>query len=160
MSTPPDHQAMLRAGEPAFREFLTAVVLHGQAAADAAGLGMTDFYALNLLGAFGPLTAGELAERTGLTTGATTRLIDRLERDGYARRSTAPGDRRKVRVELAPERAGRRNTVITAARRHLADVFTSYATDDLELLFGFFTRAAAALRATVSETRLDDESGG
>ncbi len=52
-----------------YRRYLSAVVLHGQAAAEAVGLNPTDLYALNLLALSGPLTSGELAERTGLTTG-------------------------------------------------------------------------------------------
>jgi DNA-binding MarR family transcriptional regulator len=53
------------------------------------------------------MTAGELAEANGLTTGAVTRLLDRLERAGYARRVRDTGDRRCVLVELT-ELANRR----------------------------------------------------
>ena len=116
MSSGRSTRAVLKAGEPAFREFLTAVILHGQAAAEAAGLGATDFYALNLLGALGPLTAGELAHRTGLTSGATTRLIDRLEHGGHVHRVADPADRRRVRIKLSADRAARNaDTVETGA---------------------------------------------
>jgi DNA-binding MarR family transcriptional regulator len=47
-------------------------------------------------------TAGELAAATGLTTGAITAVIDRLERAGYIRRRPDPADRRKVRLRLEP----------------------------------------------------------
>jgi len=66
-----------------YRRYLSAVVLHAQAGAKACGLGATDLYALNILELSGPMTPGELAARTGLTTGPTTRLIDRLAKDGY-----------------------------------------------------------------------------
>ncbi|WP_226900320.1 MarR family transcriptional regulator [Nonomuraea phyllanthi] len=95
-----------------FRHYLSAMVLNSLAAAEAAGLNATDYHALNLLDLTGPLTSGELAVRAGLTTGATTRLIDRLERGGHARRVPDPADRRKVMVESAGTPEG----LIAAAR--------------------------------------------
>ncbi|MEV6431628.1 MarR family transcriptional regulator [Nocardia sp. NPDC051463] len=74
-------------------------MLHAQAGAKAVDLGAADLYALNILELTGPMTPGEPGARTGLTTGPTTRLIDRLEHAGYVRRSGDPGDRRKVIVE-------------------------------------------------------------
>src|SRR5215510_8760128 len=59
---------------------------------------------LDLLGLAGPTTAGRLATHTGLTTGAMTAVIDRLERAGFARRVRDAGDRRCVLVEALPER--------------------------------------------------------
>ncbi|MBA2518706.1 MAG: MarR family transcriptional regulator, partial [Chloroflexia bacterium] len=59
-------------------------VLFSQAIADQVGLNPTDLEALEVLLRQGPLTAGKLAEITGLTTGAITGVVDRLERKGYA----------------------------------------------------------------------------
>ena len=63
----------------------------------------TDLTASTRSRAGGGLTAGELAREAGLTTGAVTGVIDRLERVGYARRGPDPADRRKVVVEVTPE---------------------------------------------------------
>ncbi|HEY7130982.1 MAG TPA: MarR family transcriptional regulator, partial [Candidatus Limnocylindrales bacterium] len=52
----------------------------------------------------GATTAGRLSEITGLTSGAVTRVIDRLEQAGYVRRIPDPADRRRVIVEVVPER--------------------------------------------------------
>src|SRR5436853_6355672 len=57
---------------------------------------------LGTLVARGPLSAGDLAKRTGLTSGAVTRLIDRLVERGTVRRLADPADRRRVLVEIAP----------------------------------------------------------
>lgn len=57
---------------------------------------------LGTLVARGPLTAGEIAQRTGLTSGAVTRLIDRLVERGSVRRAADAEDRRRVRVEITP----------------------------------------------------------
>src|SRR3954469_8926042 len=63
----------------------------------------TDLHALNLIENSGGLTAGELAAEAGLTTGAVTGVIDRLERVGFARRVPDPNDRRRVKVEVTPK---------------------------------------------------------
>ena len=73
------------------------------------GINRTDLRCLNIVENLGPLTAGRLAELSGLTTAAVTSVLDRLERAGYARRVRDSEDRRQVIVELTPlvaERAG------------------------------------------------------
>jgi DNA-binding MarR family transcriptional regulator len=72
-------------------------------AAERLGLNRTDLHAVNIIENSGGLTAGELAREAGLTTGAVTGVIDRLERAGYARRVADPGDRRRVKLEVTPK---------------------------------------------------------
>jgi DNA-binding MarR family transcriptional regulator len=72
-------------------------------AAERLGLNRTDLHAINIIENSGGLTAGELAAQAGLTTGAVTGVIDRLERAGYARRVADPADRRRVKVEVTPK---------------------------------------------------------
>jgi hypothetical protein len=79
--------------------------MHAKALADRAGVHSTDFEALDVLDWSGPISAGELAKRVGVTSGAITGVVDRLERDGWVRRVRDLGDRRKVIVEIVPERA-------------------------------------------------------
>ncbi|HJP77126.1 MAG TPA: MarR family transcriptional regulator [Pseudonocardiaceae bacterium] len=129
-----------------FRDFVTGLVLNSQVSADAAGLGPTDVYTLNLLCTFGQLTAGQLAERTGLTTGAVTRLIDRLERAGHVRRVPDPVDRRRVHVEISPDRLPVFDTLLEPARRRISEIFDSFPEEARHVLFDFFARAAPALR--------------
>jgi len=74
------------------------------------GIGVTDLNCLNIVESRHGMTAGELATESGLTTGAVTAVIDRLERAGFARRVRDEHDRRKVNVEVTPlfyDRAGR-----------------------------------------------------
>ena len=84
----------------------TASIMFHQAVADRLGLNVTDHKCVDLLLLNGPLTAGELAQKTGLTTGAVTAVIDRLERAGFARREDDPHDRRRVIVSVVPQRLG------------------------------------------------------
>jgi DNA-binding MarR family transcriptional regulator len=67
------------------------------------GVSRTDLHCLNAIENGGGLTAGQLAAEVGLTTGAVTGVIDRLEAAGFARRVADPSDRRRVRVEVTPE---------------------------------------------------------
>jgi DNA-binding MarR family transcriptional regulator len=66
------------------------------------GVNETDLHCLNLIENAGGLTAGGLATESGLTTGAVTGVIDRLEKAGYARRVPDEEDRRRVKVEVTP----------------------------------------------------------
>ena len=76
---------------------------YDQAVADAIGLNRTDMRCLDVIQREGPVPAGRLADETGLTTGAITTVLDRLERAGFARRVRDPDDRRRVLVELATD---------------------------------------------------------
>src|SRR6058998_2393191 len=76
----------------------------GQTVAIRFGLSESDIEALELLIDSGAATAGRLSDLMGLTTGAVTRVIDRLEQAGYVRRVPDPNDRRRVIVEVVPEK--------------------------------------------------------
>src|SRR5581483_9048359 len=66
------------------------------------GLSVTDSKTVSALMQEGPMTAGQLAERLSLTTGAVTSVIDRLEGQNIVHRITDPKDRRKVVVHADP----------------------------------------------------------
>jgi DNA-binding MarR family transcriptional regulator len=72
-------------------------------AAERLGVNRTDLHCLNAIENSGGLTAGQLAAAVGLTSGAVTGVIDRLEQVGFARRVADPSDRRRVKVEVTPE---------------------------------------------------------
>lgn len=78
------------------RQFSDATILMHEAIANKAGLTGTDHKYLGYLTRHGPMTAGELAKYTGLTTGAVTGLIDRLEKKNLVKREFDPADRRKI----------------------------------------------------------------
>jgi DNA-binding MarR family transcriptional regulator len=78
--------------------------LHNHAVAEFIGLHQTDQECLDLLDWTGPLTAGEIGTHLGLTSGAVTGLLDRLEAGRWVRRERDPRDRRRVIVQLSDER--------------------------------------------------------
>src|SRR5881275_1231482 len=69
-------------------------------AAQRLGVNETDLHCLNIVENAGGITAGKLAVLSGLTTGAVTGVVDRLEHRGFARRVKDPQDRRRVRIEV------------------------------------------------------------
>src|SRR5579871_3680772 len=69
-------------------------------AAERLGINETDLHCLNIIENSGGLTAGELAVQAGLSNGAITGVLDRLERAGFAQRVPDPGDRRRVNVQV------------------------------------------------------------
>ncbi len=128
----------------ACRALYAAIDRLDQRAAEQVGVSRNDLRALNALEE-GPVRAGYLAEHLGLTTGATSSLIDRLERRGLAERTRDPADRRVVLVaptramyaELGPLYGGVARKIaqladgyseeeLQSALRHLGDVVGTY----------------------------------
>ena len=85
------------------REFITAVVVFHESVGRLLGLTAVERKCLDILSRLGPVTAGAIAEHTGLTSGAVTGLVDRLQAAGYVDRAPDPSDRRRVLVSLRPE---------------------------------------------------------
>ncbi|MGH9157257.1 MAG: MarR family winged helix-turn-helix transcriptional regulator [Acidimicrobiales bacterium] len=132
------------------REHSDATVIFHTAVAERLGLHATDSKTMSLLERRGRLSAGEIAQSTGLTTAAVTALIDRLERRGLVQRTPDPSDRRRVMVEPTPDGIARFAPFFEAPRRSLARLYAPYATDELAIILDFLTRSAERLRA---ETR-------
>lgn len=136
-----------------------------QAVADAEGLNRTDMRCIDVLQREGRLSAGHLAEVTGLTTGAMTAALDRLERSGWARRLRDDSDRRRVLVELVPERL--RSTINYYAEHQAQSerLYERYTQDQLELLLNFvregreFNERQAAQLETRNRSRREKPGG-
>lgn len=110
-------EEIIQAISDKFGEMSTEMIMFHQAVADVLGLHITDHKCLDLIHRFGAMPAGRLAELTGLTTGAITGIIDRLEEAGYVRRTNDPKDRRRTIVE--PTRNRKLERKIEAIFMHL-----------------------------------------
>jgi DNA-binding MarR family transcriptional regulator len=114
----------------------------------------TDLESLDILARHGPITAGRLAELTGLTTGAITGLVDRLESRGYARREPHPTDRRSVVVRPLIDNAERDLAPSYAAMSKAMDELVSrYSDDELAVIADFMSRAAAVTAEQIAKVR-------
>ena len=89
----------------AMRRVIANAVLTNERIARGIGLNVVDLQTFGIiLDAARPMTAGEISTRTELPTSTTTRVLDRLEKGGFVRRSSDPADRRKVVIVPIPER--------------------------------------------------------
>lgn len=132
------------------------------------GLNVTDLTCLGFLMeasmAGESLVAGELAERARLTTGAVTGVLNRLEKAGYIRRTTDPGDRRRVYVVMEETAQERILAIYGPVYERLASLFGDYGPDEIAVLADWFTRARAMFDEALHEIRegvsASPEAGG
>jgi len=146
-----NRRALEAALDAAIRDVSGHGVLYSQAVATHLGVNSTDLECLDHVVQRGSLTAGELAQLTGLTTGAITGVIDRLEGAGYARRARVVGDRRKVSVEVVPSALARITPLYEPMRRAALRALARYRADELELLLDFLIRARDGAVAALVE---------
>ncbi len=131
-SSSPKRDALIRrVGMELGRELSTASIFFHQAIATKLGINVTDTRCFELMSRYsqGPLTAGDIARHTGLTTGAVTGILDRLEKAGLVERFRDASDRRKVFVRPCLE-----------AMQRVARLYRGLATASLEHASRFSTK--------------------
>ena len=151
----------------------TAVVLFHQAVAERLGLGPTDHKCLDLLRQRGGIAAGEritaskLAAITGLTTGAMTGVVARLERAGFLRREPDPQDQRRQLLHPDMERGREIHKVFAPIRKDVGTLLEGFDTHQLIAIAEFLSqstefayRHTALLRAQGTLSPAYDPSGG
>ena len=143
--------------EQGFREASTVGVMLHQTAADRLGLHITDHKCMGLLCRFGPLSAGRLAELTGLTTGAITGVLNRLERHGYARRVRNPKDKRNINVEAVNVAAfsQRMEGLLGPLGKKMRALSSRYTIEEMALIDNFIKCAVAISRAESLRLKVD-----
>jgi DNA-binding MarR family transcriptional regulator len=115
------------------------------------GVNETDLHCLNIIQNSGGVTAGQLAKEAGLTTGAVTGVIDRLERIGFARRVADPDDRRRVKLEVTPKFYSRAEKIWgPVAEDWSAALGRLFSSEELNLILSFLRRTN-----DITETHLD-----
>ncbi len=131
----------------AMRTLSTQQIMLHQAVADRLNLNITDYKCMDFIVRFGPMTAGKLAELSGLTTGAITGAIDRLEKAGHARRVDNPKDRRSVIVELTWDEKNRRpyEETFLPLEREMKKMTASYTNKELALFTELVCKEAKLL---------------
>jgi DNA-binding MarR family transcriptional regulator len=140
----------------ACREFTSVVDVVNQMIAERMGINRTDHRVMEVLNRLGPLTAGDLARESHLTTGAVTAVLDRLEDMGYVRRVRDTEDRRRVLIERTREgnKTGMRYYGPFVNRTF--ESMAKYSEEELAVVRDFMRSAAALSEEYARELRADD----
>ncbi|MCI0397287.1 MAG: MarR family transcriptional regulator [Chloroflexi bacterium] len=125
----------------ALRELSTSTVLVASSIAQKVGMGPNDLKCAELLVRNGPMTAGQLAKATGLTSGAITGIVDRLEKAGWARREADPHDRRRIIIHPGPQENQKSAADLYASHEKRMDLlFSDYTDEQLFFILQFIRR--------------------
>lgn len=125
-----------------------------QALAQRSGMNLTDLQCLAILASTGPIPAGELAERMGLTTGAITGVVNRLEKEGFVRRERDPSDARRVVIQ--PERAMIEQAgagLPGSSREAMDEVVEGFDEREVEIILAFMRKTNAVTRRETGRLR-------
>ena len=142
-----------------FREMSTETIMFHQAVADVLGLHITDHKCLDFIYRSGAIPAGRLAELTGLTTGAVTGIIDRLEDAGYVRRTNDPKDRRRTIVEpIRNKKLEKKIEVLfVPLRDRMHKLLSSYSDTELVFLLDATTKMIEQTRKESKKLRSSEK---
>ncbi|MEU0818281.1 MarR family transcriptional regulator [Streptomyces mirabilis] len=102
------------------------------------------------------LTAGDLAERAHVTTGAVTGILNRLERADYVTRRPDPDDRRRVRVAANPDAVARVKALYEPHYARVTELFSDYSPAEIAVLYDLFTRTGRLMGEYLEELRKGD----
>ncbi len=125
-----------------------------RAAAARLEMTVTDMQVLDILESVGPTTAGQLADLTGLTTGAITGMINRLEEAGLVNRERDPNDGRRVIVHLARDKSAKEiGSVFTSLEREWNEIASHYNNEQVAFLLEFLRNSNAVTRNEIVRLR-------
>jgi len=124
----------------AVRDYGIHLTLFRNAVSEWAGLNVTDMECLRLLFLKGTATPSELARHTGLTSGAATAMLDRLEKAGLIERRPNPDDRRGTLITPAKSGAEKASAWFESARKAQDEMISSYSEQELEIISDVFER--------------------
>ena len=124
----------------AIRDYGVNLTQFRNAMSEWVGLNVTDMECLRLLFLKGISTPSELARHTGLTSGATTAMLDRLEKAGLIERRPNPDDRRGIQITPAKLSAEKAASWFESARKAQDELISSYSEGELEIISDVFER--------------------
>jgi len=123
------------------REYGFGSILFRHVIGERLGVNATDMECLGVILFKGLTTPSELAQYTGLSSGATTAMLDRLEKSELIARRPNPNDRRSIHIVLVQETAAKLAPWFASLREAQDQIVSRYSEPELELLADFFTRS-------------------
>ncbi|MCA9954118.1 MAG: MarR family transcriptional regulator [Anaerolineales bacterium] len=152
-STSPERMELIQKFDWEIRQLNTAITLAVTAVAQQIGMNASDMQCAEFLVRQGPLTAGQLAELSGLTTGAITGVVDRLERAGWARRENDPADRRRVIIRAVPQDTNAEEGLYDPYTEAMSNLLADYDDQELHFILEFISRLSATNAEIASQIR-------
>ena len=153
-------QALVQQIDWALRELSTSTVLAASSIAQKVGMGPNDFKCAEMLVRTGPMTAGQLAKATSLTSGAITGIVDRLEKAGWARREADPHDRRRVIIHPGPQHNQQTATELYASYTQTMErLLLNYTEEQLSFILAFVHRLTAINYEEAGQAKAIEELG-
>ena len=123
------------------------------AACVALELNRTDLKCLSVIAQRGPVAVGEIAKAAGLTRGAMTTALDRIEQAGYARRLRHPDDRRGVLAELTDKARKAIDAIWGPYLRNAETFFASYSLTDLKAILRYLQEGRLAQETNMARVK-------
>ncbi|TVT50081.1 MarR family transcriptional regulator [Amycolatopsis rhizosphaerae] len=121
--------------------------------AERMGVTASDLDCLHVLNQQGPATAAELARRVGLTAGAVSRMIDRLDAAGCIKRTSDPLDRRRVLIEPTSDGLSRIAAYYDGLTARAHDDLAVFRKEELDALLQFVERSQRSALGELSRLR-------
>lgn len=136
-----------------FRDLGRRVVLYQHKIAEQLDVYNHDWTTIDMLSETGPITAGELGRRVGLTTGSVTALVDRLERAGYVKRERHPKDRRSIMIVPQYEDKSEVQHVYETLNQHMTELTNQYTAEQMETIQSFLKATTAILENEIERKK-------
>ena len=127
--------------EHAMRKSSAQGTIYASAVADSVGISSSDMDCMDFLNLEGRMTAGRLAELTGLTTGAITGVVDRMEKVGLVRRERDAEDRRKVFIAPVKESMVKLGRLYEPLQRAMQKQSSRYTDVEVRVLLRYATES-------------------
>ncbi len=146
-------QAKLGALNRVIREASALGQMFSATVAAKVGLGSADIEYLDILTMGGRMTAGDLAKATGLTSGAVTGIVDRLEAAGFVRRERDREDRRRVFITVRRDGLERLQPFYRPLARAMTALADDYSDAEIAAFVDYFSRSRDIMRAQLKRVK-------
>ncbi len=150
-------KSVIRSQEPKnnrqlVREYICQSVLYQDAVARKLELTPSDMKCFVIMACYGPMTAGDLARRTGYTTGGITRILDHLEKRGFVRRRPSDNDRRAIIIELLATDENRmvEHTAV-GFDQVIAQLVSEFSPEDMRVIADFLQKGTALFHTMTTQ---------
>jgi DNA-binding MarR family transcriptional regulator len=153
------HSELLDSLEEQSRELSTRTVIFHHLIGERLGLNPTDHKCLDIIiRARMPMTASQLAEETGLSTGAITGVVDRLEKTGYVRRKRDQSDRRLVFINPLLDKAMvKLSPIFDPIKQASRNLYSKYSDEELEIILDFITNCNKMTQQIITNMKMENK---